>query len=138
MISFDLAWQLRDAGLQWNPAEHDIFVLPGRELDDQKFVVSGLPSIVQLYNGHPVVTFHASVEWALDYVMLGEVLWLPQEHQLRDLLAAQIDLGATLCLERNALGYRCTVTLGGAQRSFDGSDAETAYGEALLAALVET
>jgi len=137
MISYELAWQLRDAGLQWQPVERDLFALPGRELDGHVFVVSALPALVQLYNGHPVVAFQASAEWALDYVMLTEALWLPQEHQLRAALEARIAPDAPLALERTPAGYRCAIALAGAPRSFEGPDAASAYGQALLAALVD-
>jgi hypothetical protein len=135
MISLELAQQLRDAGLAWQPAERDFFVLPGREMDTQVFVVSQLPAMVQSYNGHPVVTFHASVEWALDYVYLGEALWLPDECQLRGALVARLPRHTPLSLEWDGEGYRCTVELAGQPQAFAARDAETAYARALLAAL---
>ena len=33
-----------------------------------------------------MVTFHGTPEWALDYVYLGEAVWLPDEGQVRALL----------------------------------------------------
>ncbi len=135
MISLELAQQLQDAGLAWRPAERDSFVLPGRGMDEQIFVVSPVPAIVQLYNGQPVVAFQASAEWALDYVMLAEALWLPDEGQLRAALADAVAPEAELRLERVAGGYSCTVGLAGAATRFDGPDAATAMGRALLAAL---
>lgn len=135
MISLELAQELQDAGLAWRPAERDCFALPGRGMDDQIFVVSPVPAIIQLYNGQPVVAFQASAEWALDYVMLAEVLWLPDERQLREALAAALAPGAELRLERAGGGYSCTVGLAGAAARFDGPDAATAYGRALLAAM---
>jgi hypothetical protein len=135
MISLELAQQLRDAGLAWRPAERDSFVLPGRGMDEQIFVVSPVPAIVQLYNGQPVVAFQASAEWALDYVMLTEALWLPEEGQLREALAGAVAPEAELRVERLADGYSCTVGLAGAPARFDGPDAATAMGRALLAAL---
>lgn len=131
MISLNLAIQLRDAGLRWQPAERDAFALPGREMDDQIFVVSPLPALVQRYNGYPVVAFQASAEWALDYVMLAEAVWLPEEGQLRAALDATLAPGVELRLTRVDGGYICAV----GPASFEGADAATAYGLALLAAL---
>lgn len=136
MISYELAWQLRDAGLEWRPAERDMFAMPGGDLEGQVFVVSALPALVQLYNGHPVIAFQGSAEWALDYVMLTEALWLPQEHQLRETLVARLGPDAPLSLARTPSGYRCDISLAGAPQAFDGPDAESAYARALLAALV--
>jgi hypothetical protein len=136
MISLEMARQLREAGLEWRPAERDTFALPGRDMDDQVFVVSPLPALVQLYNGSPVVAFQASAEWALDYVMLVEALWMPSESQLREALADLIDPDAPLGLARTADGYSCAVAIGGQKRSFSGPDAEAAYANALVAALV--
>jgi hypothetical protein len=131
MIGLDLAMRLREAGLAWRPVERDIFALPGHAMDDQVFVVSPVPALVQLYNGHPVVAFQASAEWALDYVMLSEVVWMPSEHQLRETLAATLAPGAELRLTRVDGGYICAA----GPTSYEGPDAETAYGLALLEAL---
>jgi hypothetical protein len=135
MISIALAGALRDAGLDWRPAERDAFALPGRDMDDEVFVVSPLPALVQRVNGYPVVAFQASAEWALDYVMLAEALWLPSESQLREALAESLPSGGELRLDRTAAGYRCAVSAGGGGRQFEAPDAATAYGEALLAVL---
>ncbi|MBX0330260.1 hypothetical protein K2Z83_21565 [Oscillochloris sp. ZM17-4] len=136
MISLEMARQLREAGLEWRPAERDVFALPGHDMDGQVFVVSPLPALVQRYNGMPVVAFQTSAEWALDYVMLAEAMWMPSEGQLREALAGLLAPDAPLGLSRTALGYRCAIALGGQPRSFDGPDAETAYAQALIAALV--
>lgn len=137
MISIEMARQLREAGLEWRPAERDTFALPGRDMDDLAFVVSPLPALVQRYNGMPVVTFQASAEWALDFVMLAEALWMPSESQLREELALRLAPGAPLTLARIPLGYRCEIGLGGQTRAFEDRDAEAAYAHALLAALVD-
>ncbi len=138
MISLESAQALRAAGLMWRPTERDMFALPDRDMDHQIFVISVLPAQLQLLNGQPAVAFLASAEWALDYVLLGEVVWLPNEAQLRDALAAQLAPEATLTLSRRVAGYSCTVEIGGSDQSFDGPDAETAYAMALLAALQQT
>jgi hypothetical protein len=135
MISLELAQQLHDAGLWWQPAERDTFALPDRDMDDQVFVVSPLPAILQRLNGEPVVAFQASAEWALDYVLLADVIWLPSEAQLRERLSAVLGPGSPLRLDRSDVGYSCTIGLEGARASFDHEDAAGAYGQALLALL---
>ena len=135
MISLELAGRLRDAGLRWNPAERDLFALPERDMDDQLFVVSPLPALIQRLNGHSVVAFQASAEWALDYVMLAEVIWMPSEAQLRELLERTMTPDAPLRLERSASGYSCTIGLDGLPASYERDDAADAYAMALLAVL---
>ncbi|HEU4322521.1 MAG TPA: hypothetical protein VFS21_05155 [Roseiflexaceae bacterium] len=132
MISLDLARRLRQAGLPWQPAEHDMFALPDRQMDGQIFVISAQPALLQLYNGDPVVTFHGSTEWALDYVFLSEVIWLPNEAQLREALAQQLGPDAPLRLDRTAQGYRCTFAHGEELREAVAPDAASAYALALL------
>jgi hypothetical protein len=135
MISLELAGKLRAAGLPWFPAERDAFGLPDRDMDEQVFVVSPLPALLQLVNGQPVVAFQASAEWALDYVLLAEAVWLPSEAQLREALADRVPADATLRLDRTVAGYSCAVTTAAGLRSFDAEQAENAYALALLALL---
>ncbi len=132
MISLDLARRLRQAGLPWQPAEHDLFALPDRQMDGQIFVISAQPALIQLYNSEPVVAFHGSTEWALDYVFLSEVVWLPSEGQLREALARRLGPDAPLRLDRAAQGYRCTFARGEHLREAAGPDAASAYALALL------
>ena len=87
MISASLAQELKQRGLRWQPAERDFFIMPEHNLDGQVFVVSALPALVQSFSGQQTITFHGSIEWALDYVVLTEAVWLPTETQLRELLA---------------------------------------------------
>ena len=137
MISLELAQRLRQAGLVWRPAEGDTFALPDRQMDSQVFVISAQPALLQLYNGSPVVTFHGSSEWALDYVFLSEVVWMPSETQLREALAAALGPQASLGLERAPQGYRCAFGPAGQRRETFASDAETAYALALLDCLAQ-
>ena len=51
MISLELARELRDAGLAWQPAERDAFGLPDRDMDEQVFVVSPLPALIRMSSG---------------------------------------------------------------------------------------
>lgn len=132
MISLVLAQQLRQAGLAWHPAERDMFAVPNSPLDQQVFVVSQLTALVQMYNGNPVVTFHGSSEWALDYVLVNEVVWLPSEGQLREDIGRRIGSHAPLRLDRTTEGYRCTLGVGDRVLEFDSYNAADTYALALL------
>src|SRR5690348_3681442 len=83
MLDTELARRLKQAGLAWQPAERDCFAIPDRHLDGQVFVVNRLTTLIQQYSGQLTITFHGSSEWALDDVVLAEVIWLPSETQLR-------------------------------------------------------
>jgi len=95
-------------------------------------VVSALPALVQNFHSEMSITFHGSIEWALDYVLLSEAVWLPAETQLRMLLADAIGVDAPLRLDRTAAGYRLQIALGPDLLDFDAADAEDVYALALL------
>jgi hypothetical protein len=132
VISSELAMRLKQAGLEWRPAERDFFMMPEHNLDEQIFVVSALPALVQNFHSEMSITFHGSIEWALDYVLLSEAVWLPAETQLRMLLADAIGTDAPLRLDRTAAGYRLQIASGADLLEFDAADAEDAYALALL------
>jgi hypothetical protein len=138
MISVELAQKLREAGLVWQPTERDHFAVPNLQMDNQVFVVSQLTALLQKYNGHPVVTFHGSSEWALDYIMMTDVVWMPSESQLREALAEALGPDAMLSLDRYGAGYRCRITQNGEELRFEAFDAEAAYARALLHVLRTT
>jgi hypothetical protein len=129
MLSLSLAKQLKKAGLDWSPQLLDIFVVPDRGLDDTPFVLTDVMAYVELFRGSPMVTFHGTAEWALDYVLQSEALWLPSEAQLHELLRAH---GANFTLKSVPDGYRCEITRGSVGIAFDAADAADAYGAALL------
>lgn len=133
MIDRDLAQQLKQAGLTWHPAERDAFAIAAPGMEDEVFVVSTLTALPQTFQGEPSITFHGSVEWALDHVVLADAIWLPSETQLRDALAARLPEGGAgrLCLERTTAGY-CCVIAAAARLEFAASDAADAYSLALL------
>ncbi|KPV53969.1 hypothetical protein SE17_06535 [Kouleothrix aurantiaca] len=137
MISASLAQQLKQRGLRWQPTERDFFLMPEHNLDGQVFVVSALPALVQSFSGQQTITFHGSIEWALDYVVLSEAVWLPSEIQLRELLAATLGPDAPLRLERLSRGYRLQVAIGAEMREFEETSAEECYALALLATMPE-
>lgn len=134
MLSLSLARQLKEAGLAWQPAVHDFFAVPDRGLDERVFVISSMAVLVELLQGQPAVTFHGTAEWALDYVMLAELVWLPSEAQLRQALEATLpaEPEPLLRLTRITGGYRCEIRAGGRPLVFEAAAASEAYAAALL------
>src|SRR5215213_7189248 len=128
MISLDLALRLRAAGLAWNPASGDRFVVPDREMDDEVFVVSDM--VVQVHD-LPVgrlLGFNGTTEWALDSILAHEVVWLPREEQLRELLGE-----AFVSLLATPGGFVVVVDLNGVEARHIDIDAECALARAVLA-----
>jgi hypothetical protein len=135
MIDFELARRLKQAGLAWQPVERDCFAIPDRQLDGQVFVVNHLTTLIQIYGGQPTITFHGTSEWALDDVLLAEVIWLPSETQLREAITGLIGSDAPLRLDRIFAGYRCQIAAADRMLEFEAVGAEDAYALALLALL---
>ncbi len=127
MISVELALRLRAAGLGWKPASGDRFVIPGREMDADVFVVSELTIDVHQGPTGPLIRFNGTVEWALDDVAKEEAVWLPHEAQLRDLLG-----GTFRRLTRVADGYRVDMEILGVPADFSAGTPVEAYALALL------
>jgi hypothetical protein len=134
MIGLEMARRLKDAGVKWEPAQGDKFALLDRELDDRVFVINDMASVIELLHGAPAVTFHGTPEWALDYVLLSEAVWLPDEGQLRqrihDILALRGEpVYDLLCADDE---FICRFEWKGEALAFCATDACDAYGEALL------
>ena len=127
VISVELAERLRRAGLPWEPAAGDRFVVrvPGMESD--VFVLSDVVAEVHEFVDGVVVGFNGAVEWALDSVAIDQVLWLPRETQLRQALGESF-----VGLEVVPMGF--AVELADGSRHAD-IDAEDAYARAVLALL---
>jgi hypothetical protein len=140
MLSLKTARALRQAGLAWKPAEFDFFAVPDRGLDERVFVISDMPAAVGQILGTPTVTFEGAVEWALDYVPTGDVVWLPTEEQLRGLLAARLaaEPQFVLALSVTAGGCRCEISYGGQSLGFQAAEASEAYAAALLHVLLSS
>ena len=115
---------LRGQGRPWAPEAGDRFVVPGRDLDDQVFVVSEMTIDVEDLPSGRLVKFNGTTEWALDSLPAADVLWMPWEHQLRGLLGDDLR-----SLSRDGEGWRVTL-VDGSQHS--GADPEEAYAVALL------
>ena len=130
MISVELARELRDAGLDWEPHDGDRFVIPDRGLDHHVFSISEMTVDVRAVPGGRQIAFNGAVEWALDAIMEYEVIWLPSEAQLRE------RLGLTFrSLERAGSTYRCEIAAGSTVEVHEAPSAAHAYGRALLAVI---
>lgn len=128
VLSVPLAKQLRRAGLVWRPALFDFFHIPDRDLDDRRFVIADMSIDIQvLADGIGAITFNGAVEWSLDYILTQDVVWLPSEAQLRDVLADRFE-----GLERTDDGFEVSITDGSTSRAFRGPTAADAYGQAVL------
>lgn len=134
MISQALAQQLKDAGLVWHTTLHDFFAIPDRDLDGRVFVLSDMMATMELLRGWPAVVFHGTSEWALDYLLTHEAVWLPTESQVREQLEAELAArnGRFQQLQRQADGYQCSLTLGAESLQFTAVSPSEAYGLALL------
>lgn len=86
MISTELALALKEAGLIWHPQSGDRFQLDEPEFEADVFTVSEMTIEPREYPTGRILAFNGTTEWALDSVALEDALWLPHEHQLRELL----------------------------------------------------
>jgi hypothetical protein len=86
MIDLQLAMELKAAGLVWHPEPGDRFAVPQPELLGQVFTLSDMTIEVHQRSSGPVLGFNGTTEWALDSVQAADAVWLPAEHQLRELL----------------------------------------------------
>ncbi len=127
MISVPLAQRLRDAGLRWEPARGDRFVIPGRDMDTDVFVLSDMTVEVHEFPTGPVIGFNGTVEWALDSVDAGSALWLPDEPALRERLG-----GTFISLRRDGERYAVELLVVGRRVVVESGDPAEAYGLALL------
>lgn len=125
MLSLELAQQLRAAGIPWTPSSGDRFVIPDRDMDEDVFVVSEMTIEAEKLPTGSIVKFNGTTEWALDSIATDEVVWLPREDQLRELLAENFSR-----LEAAQGGFVVELTDG--SRHADAT-AESAYARALLA-----
>lgn len=135
MLTLETAQALKGAGLTWRPREGDFFAIPGRGLDDQLFILSPMAATLQFLAGYPAITFQGAYEWALDYILIHEVVWLPREEQLRAELERRLegDEGQpTLRLTSTGNSYVCEIVLRGEYRTYEADDVSEVYAAALL------
>ncbi len=128
MLDLALAQQLKAAGLPWEPTPGDRFVLPVADMEDEVFILSNVIADVHQFHEKAVIGFNGTTEWALDSVDQSEVVWLPREDQLRDMLGP-----AFVRLDQVTGGYAVTATAAGVERRYVDIDAERAYARAVLA-----
>lgn len=113
VIGLELGRSLRAAGLRWDPRPGDHFVVPDRDLDDTVFVLSHMVVEVVETPVGPMLAFNGTTEWALDSIEVDEAVWLPLEHQLRDLLADDfVSLETVPSNDPATRGYAVTARVG--------------------------
>ncbi len=127
MLSVATARALHDAGLRWTPARGDSFVVVDRDMDAEVFVLSDMTIEVQQFASATVIGYNGTTEWALDSVEQSDALWIPAEHQLRELLGE-----AFAGLAPTGDGFRVTLRVDGETSGHEGPDAAEAYAGALL------
>lgn len=134
MLSLSLARTLKQAGLKWSPSRNDFFAVPDRDLDDEVFVITPMSITVTYWRGREVITFQGSFEWALDYIVVTEVVWLPTEAQLRAELERRLlnEQSPSVQLRSTRDGYVCTIAFQMRRQSFEAFGASEAYAAALL------
>ena len=92
MITLETARTLREAmegaGVTWSPSAGDRFLVPDRGFDDP-FIVSEMVIEVRDLPSGRLIRFNGTTEWALDSLAAEEAVWVPWEHQLRDLLGEE-------------------------------------------------
>jgi hypothetical protein len=129
MLDLKVAQELRTAGLAWNPLPGDRFVVPNRGMDEEVFVVSNMVvEVHDLPGGGQLIGFNGTTEWALDSLEQQDVVWMPRETQLRELLGDRF-----VGLESVTGGFSVSIRITEEEivREVD-ADAETAYARAVL------
>jgi hypothetical protein len=127
VISHELATLLAPY-LSWTPTNGDQFFIPKPEIADSVFLVSDMVVELVVKGGESRFHFNGTVEWALDSVESADVIWLPREEQLRELLGDYF-----LSLDDTADGF--VVTVSGPGRAYHTNaemSAADAYARALL------
>lgn len=136
MISIETALKLKTAGLDWQPQENDFFAIPFRELDERVFVISDMTVVVEILNGQNAITFNGAAEWAMDYLIVTDAIWIPREDQLRGLLEKRLvergEAQPVLTLLTTSDGYTCEIQFKGEKRAFEDFGASECYAAALL------
>jgi hypothetical protein len=126
MISIELARHLRDRGLRWMPARGDRFVVGGRDMDEDVFVLSDMTVELHHLPDGDLIGFNGTTEWALDAVEPDDALWLPGESQLRELLG-----GSFVRLERREDRWHVHLRVSDEEHEVSAPDTAEAYGLAL-------
>jgi hypothetical protein len=126
VISVPTARRLRSGGVKWMPAAGDRFVVLQQDLDEVFVVSTMVVEVISRPDGD-IIGFNGTTEWAMDSVEVTDALWLPREDQLRGLL------GRTFrALRAVPDGWQVDLEINGVASAVVHSDAEEAYGFALL------
>jgi hypothetical protein len=134
MISLSMAQRLKKAGLEWMPKLHDFFAIPERGMDARLFVISDLQANIEKLFGSEVVAFQGASEWALDYLITTEAVWMPREEQLREALLSHLpDL--RLAIDFTPRNCHLEIHSGSLSLAYNAEKVEDAYGLALLQTL---
>ena len=128
MITVELARQLVEAGVLWEPAPGDRFTIDQPNVVGEVFWISHLTIDVHTFHGQPLLGFNGTTEWALDSVTLDTALWLPREDQLRELLGDRL----TALRREDDAWVVDVVDPETGHATFRDADVECAYGRALL------
>ncbi|MDF1488401.1 pilus assembly protein CpaE [Tessaracoccus caeni] len=126
MLSLSLARRIKPA-VTWRPASGDRFMIPDKEMDDEIFHIAEMTIEVHTHHGAGVVKFNGTTEWALDSIPADQVLWLPREDQLRELLGDRF-----VALEHQDDEWVVTYRVDDANRRTRAADVEDAYALAVL------
>ncbi len=135
MIDAALALAVRTAGVRWSPQNGDWFCL----IDDSTepwLIAPGAVEIAQI-EGQPALLFHGASEWALDSVMAYEVMWLPSEQQMRELLIQHLGDAGQLQIDVTSAGVRCRVQIADWRYESSAIQAVDAYAATYLAVVAE-
>ena len=103
-------------------------------MDEKVFVITDMTILVRYLRGELSVTFHGTPEWALDYIFVSELIWLPHESQLRERLEELLisEPQPALTLICAADGYASRIQFQAQYIEFEAFGASDAYGLALL------
>lgn len=96
-------------------------------MDDEIFYIAQMTIEVHEFSSGRVIGFNGTTEWALDSLELTDVLWLPREDQLRDLLGDRF-----VELRRAGGSFVVTLTRDGHTSQHTDPNVENAYALALL------
>ncbi len=105
-------------------------MVPDRGMDDDVFLVSEMTVQADDRPSGRLIRFNGTTEWALDSIEASEVVWLPREDQLRDLLGARF-----VRLEAVPEGFAVVSANGDGEARHIDADPERAYALSILAAL---
>jgi hypothetical protein len=130
MISTEMARILREDGLVWHPRSGDRFQLDEPEFEADVFTVSEMTVEPREYPTGRILAFNGTTEWALDSVAQEDALWLPHEHQLREMLR-----GAFRALRRLPDTHEVEIEVAGEALFFEHPEPADAYALAVRALL---